>query len=126
MMQCAMNAVYSTNKVYSQLQILISTFQSIIIPGAVNHVVSEDTAMLQLMDAIKTIKVTSEPGISIRVVLDNLNEDYQRAAVKVVCVRACVLYCIAKLLSLFTCRELRYPLVPNKSCRKLNNSLMHC
>jgi len=82
-MQCAMTAVYSTNKVYSQLQTLISTFQSIIIPGALNHVVSEDTAMLQLMDAIKTIKVTSEPGVSVRDVLDNLNKDYQQAAIKV-------------------------------------------
>lgn len=97
-MQCAMTAVYSTNKVYSQLQTLISTFQSIIVPGALNHVVSEDAIMLQLMDAIKNIRVTSEPGVAVRIVLDNLNEDYQQAAVKV-CVWLHLSYCY-----LFVCQ----------------------
>ena len=82
-MQLAMNVVHTTNKVYSQLQGVISTFQSIIVPEALNHVVYEDAEMLQLLKAIKSITVSSQPGVSLRSLLDTLNEEYHQAAVKV-------------------------------------------
>ena len=82
-MQLAINVVHTTNKVYSQLQGVISTFQSIIVPEALNLVVYEDAEMLQLLEAIKSITVTSQPGVSLRSLLDTLNEEYHQAAVKV-------------------------------------------
>jgi len=82
-MQSALKTVHTTNKVYSQLQGLISTFQSIIVPEALNHVVSEDAEMLQLLRAIKSIRVTSQPAVPVRNVMDTLNEEYHQAAVNV-------------------------------------------
>lgn len=82
-MQLAMKAVHTTNKVYSQLQGLISTFQSIIVPEALNHVVSEDAEMLQLLEALKSIRVSSQPVVSVRSLLDTLNEEYHQAAINV-------------------------------------------
>lgn len=82
-MQSAMKAVHTTNKIYSQLQTIISTFQSIIVPEALNHVVSEDSEMLQLLEAVKSIRISSQPTVSVRNYLDTLNEEYHQAAVKV-------------------------------------------
>lgn len=72
-----------TNKVYSLLQVLFSTFQSIIVPEAVNHVVSEDPEMLQLLRSLRSITVSSQPGVSVRSILDALNEEYHQAAINV-------------------------------------------
>lgn len=83
MMQLAVKAVHTTKKVYSQLQTFISTFQSIIVPGALNHIVSGDTHMLQLLEAIKSIRVSAHPGVAVRSLLDTLNEEYHQAVVKV-------------------------------------------
>ena len=74
-----------TNKVYSQLQGLITTFQSIIVPEALNHIVSEDTEMLQLLEAIKSITVSSQPTVSVHILLDTLNDEYRQAAINVSC-----------------------------------------
>lgn len=82
-MQSAVKAVHTTKKAYSQLQAFISTFQSIIVPGALNHIVSEDAHMLQMLEAIRSIRVSSQPGVAVRSLLDTLNDEYHQAAIKV-------------------------------------------
>ena len=82
-MQIATKAVHATNKVYSLLQALISTFQSIILPEALNHVVSEDSEMLELLEAIRSISISSDPVVSVRSILETLNEEYHQAAINV-------------------------------------------
>ena len=82
-MQLAMKAVHTTNKIYSQLQGVVSTFQSIIVPEAVNLVIYEDAEMLQLLEGIKSITVSSQPAISVRNLLDTLSEEYHQAAINV-------------------------------------------
>lgn len=90
-MQSAIKAVHTTNKVYCQLQGLISTFQSIIVPEALNHVVSEDAEMLLLLEGIKSIRVSSQPTVSVRNLLDTLIEEYHQAAIKVSDLLVCML-----------------------------------
>ena len=87
--QPAMEAVRTTNKIYSLLQGLISTFQSIILPEALNHVVSEDAKMSQLLEGIKSIKLSSQPTTSVRSLLDTLSEQYHQAAINVSNVSVC-------------------------------------
>lgn len=90
-MQLGMKAVHTTNKIYSQLQGVVSTFQSIIVPEAVNHVICEDAEMLRLLKAIKSITVSSQPAISVRNLLDTLSEEYHQAAINVsiICLITC-------------------------------------
>ena len=121
-MQLAVKVVHTTKKIYSQLQTFISTFQSIIVPGALNHIVSEDAHMLQLLEAIKSIRVSSQPGVAVRSVLDTLNHEYHQAVIKV----SLYLSSDHVIQPHPSCRELRCLLAARRLLMRLNNNLMTC
>jgi PI-3-kinase-related kinase SMG-1 len=79
---CAVEAVKAVHGVYMSMLDLFNLFQSQVLPEAINHVLMEDEAMLEILEELSSFRLSSYPNLPLLDAISRLSDDLLQAALK--------------------------------------------
>jgi len=99
LMRSTIEAIQAVHRVYVGMQDLFNKFQSLVLPEALNYLLSEEESMLEMLENVTKFSLTMYPTLSIQEALGTLAKQLRECSLKVcvdvhVCVCECVCACV--------------------------------
>jgi len=82
LMRSTIEAIQAVHRVYVGMQDLFNKFQSLVLPEALNYLLSEEESMLEMLENVTKFSLTMYPTLSIQEALGTLAKQLRECSLK--------------------------------------------